>query len=163
MPKILVMSYKATHFALVDREDYNSLVGYNWYPQYGNNTVYAAARINKHPILMHNFLLGNIQVDHKDGNGLNNRRQNLREASHSQNQANSIKTRGSSIYKGVTFEIQTRKWKAHIGLGQTAEKTSIVRTIGRFASEEDAAKAYDKEAVKLWGEFANLNFPRIEV
>ncbi len=96
----------------------------------------------------------NLKVDHVDGDGLNNRLDNLRVATNSQNSMNSRKQLGcSSIYKGVCWDKKNNKW--HSGI--TINKRQM--NLGRFSSEIDAARAYDSAAMEYFGEFAKLNFP----
>ena len=101
-------------------------------------------------------------VDHVNGNGLDNRRENLRIATCSQNAANAPKQRGtySSEYKGV----YTRKNRLHLGwyacIGNDGSEVGVRRWyLGRYSTEEEAARAYDRRAKELFGEYANLNFP----
>lgn len=108
-------------------------------------------------ILMHREILGLIagspDGDHRDGDGLNNRRNNLRVVTKSQNQMNQQKIRGNSRFKGVCWDKSRGKWLATIRF----ERKSY--NLGRFNNESDAACAYDKKAQELFGEFARLNFP----
>lgn len=92
-------------------------------------------------------------VDHINGNGLDNRRCNLRICSSLQNNANARKTRKktSSKYKGVTWHSRDCKWQVQ------ANGTQKKIYIGYFDSEKDAALAYNDYAIKTWGEFAKLN------
>lgn len=93
-------------------------------------------------------------IDHIDGNQLNNSLENLRECTNAQNMLNSRSRKGStSSYKGVSFENQTKRWRAQIVLN--GKHTSI----GRFDDEINAAIAYDRKATQLFGKFARLNFP----
>ena len=100
-------------------------------------------------------------IDHIDGNGLNNRRSNLRVANHSQNLANRGKQRGSysSQYKGVCFAKSRNKWQANISSGFLWGREHKTKFLGRFKCEVEAAEAYDMAALKYFGEFAKLNFP----
>jgi hypothetical protein len=103
---------------------------------------------------MHNVIMGsNDPVDHRDGDGLNNRRANLRHCTGAQNQANTWKRRnGASRFKGV-FPSPSGKWKAGIRID------GRLRHLGTFVSDEDAARAYDRAARAAWGDWAALNFP----
>ena len=94
-------------------------------------------------------------LDHKDGNPLNNRLSNLREASSADNQANQKKQskQTSSFYKGVYLFKRDNKWMAYIN------REGKRYHLGYFNSQEEAAVAYDKKAKDLFGEFAKLNFP----
>jgi len=97
------------------------------------------------------------QIDHKNGNGLDNRRSNLRFANVQQNRMNSKKqNRFSSRYKGVHYYKHARQWKAQI------RYNGIQLYLGYYRVETDAAKVYDQKAKKLFGEFARLNFPEGE-
>jgi len=94
-------------------------------------------------------------VDHINGDGLDNRRANLRLATHAQNGRNRRKIKkGISKYKGVSWEESTGKWRALIHVDR--KKISL----GCYKDEVTAAKVYDKAAKKYHGEFARLNFPR---
>jgi len=94
-------------------------------------------------------------VDHVNGDGLDNRRSNLRIVRPGQNQYNSHTVRkGTSKYKGVTFHKRLKKWQASI------RKQGKATHLGTFEHEVDAAVAYDKAALKLFKGFAHPNFPR---
>lgn len=92
------------------------------------------------------------QIDHRDGDGFNCRRSNLRGATNSQNNANKgPQKNNSSGFKGVTRN--GKKWEAKLYVNRTR------RPVGRFDDPVEAAKAYDRAAVEAFGEFAWLNFP----
>jgi hypothetical protein len=106
---------------------------------------------------MHQLVYGphTHEIDHKNGNGLDNRKANLREATRSQQTANARKTSRpkSSIYKGVCrFR---GAWVARI------QPDGKCIHLGTFHDEKEAALAYDNAAREMFGEFANTNFSRI--
>ena len=91
-------------------------------------------------------------IDHIDGNSLNNKIENLRSATQSQNMANSrMKNTNTSGYKGVTFRKDTKKWQAAIMVN--GKHISL----GSFSKKEDAAKAYEIGAIKNYSEFAKTD------
>ena len=150
-------------FALVDDTDYEWLNQYKWCALKGRNTFYAvrmSPRVSgKQAIIwMHREILGlgkedPQQGDHRNHNGLDNRRGNLRICNNSQNQHNkSPQKNSSSAFKGVCWDKQYCKWHAHIRVD------SKLKHLGRFNSEIVAAKVYDKAALKNFGEFAFTNF-----
>jgi hypothetical protein len=143
--------------ALIDDEDYDLVIGYNWRSLRGRNgCVYVRAKRKGKTILLHRLVMDPAEgqfVDHRNGNGLDNRRSNLRLATPSQNQGNKTARWGCSAYRGVTRRKRGRKWQAVIRIG------SVIKPLGSFDSEEDAARAYDAAALAHWGEFAALNFP----
>jgi len=146
--------------ALVNDEDFEWLNQWKWYAHKSkrDHTFYAIRNI-KHPkttIKMHRLILGvtnpKIIVDHIDGNGLNNCRENLRECSSSQNCMNRGPNKNKSIpYKGVYFERATGKWFARITVGG-----KVIR-MGTFKNIEDAARQFNCAAIKYHGDFAKLN------
>lgn len=146
-------------FTIVDNKNFEELNEYKWLAL-GGKKIYAARRVDGIIQYMHRIILGiedegfNIQVDHIDGNSLDNRKKNLRVCTVSENQQNKEKQKGiyHSKYKGVSKDSKSKKWVAYI----TLKKKQI--RLGRFLSEKDAAKAYDKAAKKIYGKHANLNF-----
>lgn len=146
--------------AIVDATDYDFLMQWKWYAMKSRHTFYAyrSCRLpdgRKTTIYMHRQIIGfpSVKTDHKDGNGLNNRRCNLRLATRSQNRANTPSIGGASRYKGVHYDKKRQRWIASI---REAGKS---KRLGRFKTQEDAAKAYDREAYARWGEYTYLNFP----
>lgn len=137
----------------VDDSDHDSLSQFKWYlNRYGY-----AVRVDKRKcIFMHRVLMlpaGRQRVDHKDRNPLNNQRSNLRLCTASENLANRPKPMGSDGYKGVYWHKRAGKWASCI----THQYRSIY--LGVFVDPAQAARAYDKAAVQLFGDFAWLNFP----
>ena len=147
--------------ALVDDQDFQFLNGFKWCVKKHHRGLYAHRAIrnkagSKSTITMHRQIMPDlIQIDHKNGNGLDNRRENLRPASAVQNKRNQRKRRRvggtSSKYKGVCWFKGTGKWHAQIGLNGKR------RHLGFFVSEIAAARAYNEAAVLHHGEFAVLN------
>lgn len=138
-------------FAIVDDEDYTLVSKLSWRACWNGYTWYARSSTD---IFMHKLLIPDSDyVDHRDSNGLNNQRKNIRSCTATQNRANSRPgTNKSSRYKGVSFCTRTYKFRAQIC------RAGKPVYIGRFTSEEDAARAYDEKAKELFGEFARLNF-----
>jgi len=107
--------------------------------------------------LMHRLILGMtdpaIEIDHKDRDGLNNQRQNLRQATTQQNQRNQgLDKSNTSGFKGVSWHSHHKKWDANIRVDNR------LLHLGRFVDPIKAARAYDVAAVKHFGEFAYCNF-----
>ncbi len=146
--------------ALVSDEDYESLNRFKWCAEKRSNTFYARrddwSNGTRRRTYMHREVLGitdpMVLCDHKNGDGLHNYRNNLRIATASQNASNKlIDGNGTSKYKGVYWASWANKWRSEIGSNGSRKK------IGYFNSEIEAAKAYNEWAIKLHGDFANLN------
>lgn len=145
-------------FAIVDDEDFERVAEHKWYTVRGKYTNYAQRKIplgnrKQKNQYLHSFILPTTsKVDHKDHNGLNCQKENLRSATHAQNNMNRRKGEGSSLFKGVYWDKATCKWMAKIQIeGRT-------KFLGRFSEEKKAAAAYDKHALEVFGEFSALNF-----
>lgn len=147
--------------ALVDAADADLVLAYKWTARPDGRNVYAARKVRRPDgtrttQFMHSLLTGYSRVDHVDGDGLNNRRGNLREATARQNGRNARnRVDNTSGFKGVTWEKQRRRWAARITAGDASRLT-----IGRYPTAEDAARAYDDAARELHGEYATVNFPQ---
>lgn len=147
-------------YALVDEDDFLKLNRISWHLQSTSSGIYYAATALKsgkqrHNANMHQMVLPlpkGLQVDHKNRNGLDNRRDNLRAASPSQNHANQRTQKTNkwhSRFKGVT---QRRNgWRAAIKIN------SKTKYLGDYRNEIDAARAYDEAALEYFGEFARTN------
>jgi hypothetical protein len=151
-------------YAKVDPADYERLRKYEWLARKGKNSFYARRRVptgkakKEKLVYMHQMVVkvpDGMVIDHINQEGMDNRSDNLRAATYSQNLCNRKKRSGAmySIYKGTHWHKNHKKWLARI----TFEKKTI--HLGYFPSEIEAAKAYDRAAIKYHGEFACLNFP----
>jgi len=148
------------YWAQVDSADWARLSEFNWQASVQRNTVYGRRAIwnkerkNNDFVYLHVDISG-TRVDHIDGNGLNCQRSNLRPASKAEN-SYAFRTKSprcSSIFRGVSWHSHAGAWRAYI------EKAGVLKHLGIFEIEEDAAKAYDRAARELFGEFASPNFP----
>jgi len=145
-------------YAIVDNEDYDRLSKYKWYANKNGQKFYAerSIKINGKRTIqrMHRLLMSSpngVGIDHINGDGLDNRKSNLRLSTTSQNAMNR-KGYGTSKYLGVCWNKKQEKWQAQI---QTfSQKIGL----GFYHDEIEAAKAYDVAARKHHGNFANPNF-----
>lgn len=151
MSKIIPLTQGA--HAIVDDDMYDYLMQWKWCLNVGMGGKRYAQR--RPGITMHRVIMqapGGVEVDHVDGDGLNNQRCNMRLVTRQQNTWNQ-KPRHGSIYKGISFDKNARKWRAFIRI----EKKN--KHLGCFTSDLDAARAYDQAAREHFGAFAWLNFP----
>lgn len=145
---------------IVDDENYEKLNKYTWYVIKGGSTYYAARNgpmvKGKHStIRAHRSIMGAKQgecVDHINHNGLDNRKENLRICTNAENQHNSkLSKANTSGYKGVSWNERGQKFQAQIRVNCKAI------ALGYHELPEDAARAYDRAAIKHFGEFAQTN------
>lgn len=145
--------------ALVDDDDFEYLNQFKWHIYKQNrNSFYARTIVYENKkriaILMHRLLIkcDNKIIDHISGDGLDNRKCNLRICERHQNALNRKKNMNNlSGFKGVSWFKSSQKWRAQI------QYKKIVYHLGVFEKRIDAARAYNEAAVKYHGEFANLN------
>ena len=141
--------------AVVDDQDFATVSGKRWYLSPGG---YVMRSERGRIFYLHRVVLdapAGVQVDHINGNALDNRRCNLRLCTQSLNNANKASVSASGfrgVYRDKTHR-GARVWRAMIGKGRTK------KNLGSYATPEDAARAYDREARTRFGEFARLNFP----
>lgn len=151
--------------AFVDDEDYEALACHKWYAHKSKKSsiFYAVRKITVSPkkrfmLSMHRVITDTppgVQIDHRDGNGLNNQRYNMRFATIAQNAQNVPKRRhNKSGFKGV--HSANGRWNATIRINHKPVH------LGGFTSADEAARAYDRAAIQCHGEFAYLNFPEVE-
>lgn len=144
---------------IVDDDKLAELTRWPWWRLVTANeqTVYAYTRISGMHITMHRLLMNSpvgLQIDHINRNGLDNRLENLRLATPTQNRRNgSLQSNNSIGLKGVRF--------TRAGLSKPYRATIYVQRrqihLGSYATPEEAAAAYDRAAVELFGDFASLN------
>lgn len=143
--------------AIVDDDDYESINAHKWhYVNVGYASRYSGGgRKNRKTDYMHIAVMGKqsgMEIDHINGNKLDNRKENLRHVTHSQNMQNASVKGGSSRYKGVCWDKSRNKWISSIYISEKHVH------IGRYESEEDAARAYNLRAHVAFGEFARTNY-----
>lgn len=149
-------------FAMVDDEDFEELSQVRWYAARDGKTFYAFRKVRidartgaqrQRTVSMHKALTGLPVTDHRDGNGLNNQRANLRDGRMFNNRNRPLRRDSLTGLKGVHRDKQSGRWIAKI------EPAGGRRYLGRFTSKEDAARAYDAAARELYGEYGCYNFP----
>jgi hypothetical protein len=149
-------------FCLVDDDDYPNLIKRQWQASSSRDRIYAIRtdgwKESKKTVRMHRFIMkakSGEQVDHINGNTLDNRKQNLRICNNEQNGWNKKTAKNNtSGYKGVVFEDRRtkKKWRARIRF-----KGKVI-SLKYHTTKEEAASAYNKAAKKYFGEYSKLNF-----
>lgn len=145
--------------ALIDAADAERVLAHKWTARRSVNTFYALRNIYhrgepRRTVFLHAFLTGYLLTDHRNGNGLDNRRANLREATRTENNRNvGQRSDNTSGFKGVSWNKQRQKWVAYIMIDKRQ------RFLGHYDNPEDAAHAYDAAAREGFGEFAWVNLP----
>lgn len=138
-------------YALVDDEDFEWLNQWKWHI----SNEYATRQEKRKNILLHRIILNTPQgmyTDHINGNGLDNRRNNLRVCTRSENQMNrKLQKNNTSGYKGISWNKRKERWAVRIYLNSEGF------FLGYFNNKIKAATAYNQKAKELFGEFARLN------
>jgi hypothetical protein len=136
-------------YAVIDREDLKIVGKYTWCK---HQAGYAQGSLDGKRPLMHQLIMGYKGIDHLNGDGLDNRKINLRYGPQYLNVANiGLSRHNTSGYKGVSWDKKKGKWAANIHLGNKKY------FLGFFETKEDAAIAYNKRAFEQWGSYARLN------
>jgi hypothetical protein len=144
----------------VDDENYDRLSRYRWSVLKTKWGRYAFRRVQQNNIIKYFYMHRELtdappfkQVDHIDGNGLNNQRKNLRLCTNQENARNScLRSNSTSGFKGVSWARHARAWRASLMVG------GKINHIGYFKNKESAARAYDRKAGEIFKEFARPNF-----
>lgn len=158
--KFVPIALTRGHFAIVDETDAESVAAHCWHLVSTPDRVIAAAasRIGERRVYMHHLLIGEPragqEVDHINGDPLDNRRSNLRVTDRRGNGRNLHPAPGA--FKGIYWRKDTNRWTATIN----PDRRSV--SLGCFDRAEDAARAYDEGARRLFGQFACVNFPTPE-
>jgi beta-glucosidase/6-phospho-beta-glucosidase/beta-galactosidase len=143
-------------YSIIDDEDYETISKNKWSAYKGHNTYYACRTIKKDKkktsVQMHRTILKltdpSLVVDHVNGNGLDNRKENLRICTDSQNLMNRSKPKNNtSGYKGVSYSKSKKKYTAQIGINWK------VYNLGFYDTAEEASKVYQERAKKEFGKF----------
>lgn len=146
--------------ALVDDEDFEYLNQWKWQANKNGNKFYAVTSLlingKYKTTFMHRLITNNknakMHTDHINGDGLDNRKINLRICTHSQNLMNrGTQANNKTGYKGVSYDKRINKFKATISIN------GINKNLGSYINPYDAARAYNQAAQKYHGEYAQLN------
>lgn len=148
-------------YAKIDPCDVARVSQFKWWaePKNGGKWVYAVAKIDGRTQFLHRYLLNapkGVLVDHKNGDGLDNRRENIRLCNHADNSRNRRIKPSRAGFRGVILRdrpFRNVRYEASIKV----ERKKIY--LGVFDTPEAAARAYDQAAIKHFGDFACLNFP----
>jgi hypothetical protein len=142
---------------IIDDEDYDKIKDYTWHINSYKNTkmIYARSSAKDGGVYMHRIIMdihNRIKIDHINGNGIDNRKENLRIATHQQNNFNKKPYVNNKCgLKGVRLD--------RGNYVATITYNAVTKYIGSYKIIEEAAMAYDKKALELFGEFAYLNYP----
>ena len=164
----MAIQIELTHgkVAIIDDDNWDLVSGFKWRAVKGHNTWYALATSRRdggghRAVLMHRLLLGltdpTIKTDHRDGDGLNNQRENIRACSDAENGRNRRKNvNNSSGFKGARWHKGAGRWVAQIWFNGKQ------KYLGLYSTPQEAHAAYCAAAIELHGEFANFGMAGME-
>lgn len=149
--------------AIVDDDDFLNINSKSWYAYKEGNTYYAArddrSNQKRKRVLMHREILNtpyDLITDHKDRNGLNNIRSNIRICTKVENNRNTkLRNDSTSGIKGVSFKKREKKWAAQISFNKK------IKWLGYFNTAKEAMSAYDNASILLHGDFASPNMGKV--
>jgi hypothetical protein len=153
----------STEPALIDHWNLPLVQGATWAL---NTHGYACARMGRRPgrlMMMHRLIVGDppgVQIDHANRNKLDNREENLREATSRQQMHNTGRHPSTSPFKGTSYNTRPgrrKRWMATINVPVGTSGRGRRWVIGYFLTPEEAGEAYDREALRLFGEFSCTN------
>lgn len=139
---------------LVDEEDFEHLSKFKWHLLQNSKTFYANTIIDGKTVKMHRLIMNAKTgefIDHRDHNGINNCRSNLRICTRSQNSMNGTRSTNRHGYKGIYYKKSHRRFVA------TVKVNGKTKYFGGYKTAREAAISYNENAVKYYGEFASLN------
>jgi hypothetical protein len=159
--ELLIISKGVEHLVLYDEGDREFVLSNNWFIRKSGRTFYVLRNLKCEDgkwrsKSMHSDFIGDgefQEIDHHNGNSLDNRRENLRPCTRSQNQWNRrVNKNSTSKLKGITFDSKSGMWRAYISYKGKRQE------LGFFHTKIEAGYAYDAMAKNLFGEFAKVNF-----
>jgi len=157
------------YVTLVDDEDYDFLMQWEWQMRKNKRNFYAKRGFWKNGKMwewsIHRLIMGNppgMEIDHIDGNGLNNQKSNLRVATFHENRMNRKRNKNNSTgYKGVYIRIACKNGRKYVYIRAYIKINNKAINLGTYKTLKEAALAYDNAARFYFGQFASLNFKDI--
>ena len=154
VPRMKIFHTTNGFTVLVDDEDFERVMEHHWYASHNESGCYSVLCPAKDGLSLASFIMEapGQTVDHRDRDGFNNQRSNLRFCTRSQNQCNrGLQSNNTSGFKGVRYRADSGKWSAQIRFN------GVTKSCGSYPTKEEAIEAYDQAARELHGEFALTN------